>query len=43
MKSDNKSIFSILEDDFEKTAKKEFDLWLKGKRQYRKNIKKIRG
>ena len=41
MQSDNKSIFSILEDDFEKTAKKEFNLWLKRNEEYRKHVKEI--
>ena len=41
MQSDNKSIFSILEDDFEKTAKKEFNLWLKRNEEYRKHVKKM--
>ena len=41
MQSDNKSIFSILEDDFKKTAEKEFNLWLNQNAEYRKNIKKM--
>ena len=41
MQSDNKSIFSILEDDFEKTAKKEFNLWLKRNEEYRKHVREI--
>ena len=41
MQSDNKSIFSILEDDFENTAEKEFNLWLKRNKEYRKHVKKM--
>ena len=38
MQSDNKSIFSILEDDFFGYAKKEFNLWLERKREYGDNV-----
>lgn len=41
MQSDNKSIFSILEDDFFGYAKKEFNLWLERKREYRDNVNAI--
>lgn len=43
MKSDNESIFSILEDDFLDAAKKEFHLYRDKKNEYKRHLNTING